>query len=165
MATCRIRGGLRQLVRSSRIGAACRLIGGSRWRTAASWSPRHRASRRSTESGRRRPSTPARHRPPTEQRRQCDALGVPGVLVFVEQHHPVAVRSWAPTCGKLQASRAPRPSATRSPSLFGEHPLVQRIDQGHQPARSVCAASSRSNHWLGRALAGRAGGQGVHQQR
>ena len=52
---------------------------------------------------------------PTEQRRQRDPLGVPGVLVFVEQHHPVALPQLLPDL--REPRRQPgcrRPSACRS---------------------------------------------------
>ena len=101
----------------------------------------------------------------TEQCRQRDALGVAGVLIFVEQHHPVA-RPQLLT--NLRVARGQpggrRHLRTEVHHLLGAHPGVQRVDERHQhgaPGLGVehveqCAVGS------GIALAG-AGGQGVHE--
>ena len=53
---------------------------------------------------------------PAEQRRQRDALSVTGVLVLVEQHHPVPLRAVGrPPWGTSTQAAPPRPSACRSP--------------------------------------------------
>ena len=55
--------------------------------------------------------------PTTEQRRQRDPLRMPGVLVLVEQHHPVAVaEAHSPPGGTAPPAVPQRPSACRSPS-------------------------------------------------
>ena len=71
--------------------------------------------------------------PAAEQRRQRDALGVPGVLVFVEQHDPVAV---AQLVADLRAARGQprgrRHLRTEVHHLLGGHPGVDGVDQRHQ---------------------------------
>ena len=167
MATCRVLGGLRQLVRSSRVGAGAAV---GEWEVGGE--PRQVRGRRATpavdgldrvaDRGQRQPVVD----PATEQRRQRDPLRMPGVLVLVEQHHPVAVpQRAARPAGTATASRAAAAICMPKSIAFSARSLACRASiSGTSSVRSVCVASIRSSHWLGpRSRWYGAGGQGVHE--
>ena len=101
-----------------------------------------------------------------EQRRQRHPLRVAGVLVLVEQHHPVALRAAARRPeGTSRPAAPPPPSACRSPSRSRR---ASARAARRSAARARCARSGWpacfSSDWLGpRVALPRPGGQGVHQ--
>ena len=149
LATCRVLGGLRQLVRSSSVGAGAAVGAGE-----VGGEPRQVGRRRAApavdrldrvaDRGQRQPVVD----PAAEQRRQRDPLRVPGVLVLVEQHHPEAVPQLRTHLrGTARPAARQRPSACRSPSPSPRATWrAGRRSAGTSSVRSVCSASIRSSH-------------------
>ena len=82
-------------------------------------------------SGNRRPAR--RLDTAAEQRGQRDPLGVPGVLVFVEQHHPVAGPQVLADLGEGRGQPSGRGHLRAEVHHLGvAHPFGQRVEQRHQ---------------------------------
>ena len=122
-AGTQLQGGRRGAIREREIGGEPRQVGGRGTPPAVD------GLDRVTHGGQRQPAVDAA----TEEGRQRDPLGMPGVLVFVEQHHPVAGTEF------LTDLRAPHGQTRGRGHLGAEvhhlglpHPGVQGVDEWDQ---------------------------------
>ena len=129
----------------------CRPNAGSRWRTAAGWSPTRRASRRSTGSGRRPRSARGRRR----RRHRTATTARPAA-----RDRCPGTRRAAPPGSVAAAARRPRGHVDASraaaaicmPKSITFSARMRSCNasiSGTSSVRSVWVASIRSSHWLG----------------
>ena len=160
------RGGLRQLVRSSRVGAGVPSRAGK-----VGGEPRQVGGRRAAPAVDRLDRIADRGQgqfvvdSAAEQRRQRDALRVTGVLVFVEQHDPVPVAQLLADLRERRRQAGGRGHLhAEVHHLLGAHAPVQRVDQRHELG-AFGLGGQHPQQPLARAAVTliRAGRQGVHE--